>query len=287
VTATPADALVTVAAIALPFVSLAWAVRSWVYGGSKVRVEFHLGKQDELSTLAQGPVDMWRAGLPAWALHARTIWECHVNVGVVTVRNLGRTAVTVTNPGLYFGRVDRSKLFVGGTLISGGEVEGRQRIEAHDSRTYVFYLWPLVKHARRSAGKTKLRVRAQVTTGTGRNRRSSRLIWRRSWVRGNIWIAGKDDWLGDSPPSATTRVYRDALLTAPPGAEKWAVAQTVRMAWIGSQRPGATLETVTEQTREMSVVTAGGDKSTEHRTEFWIETIVKSLLELEHAPAIT
>lgn len=169
----------------LPPAAFLWGVHSWLRGGSVVRVELKLGKLDPDGNLAGAASKWWSKGETPESILGIKVNSMHVDVAIVTVRNRGRTPSTVTNPGLYF---TPDPVHYGGALLEPGEVSSRVRIEAHDSRQFVFPIEVMAKHARNQVrqsrtifGLRSLKARAQVTTGTGRVRRSS---WKSAWKVG-------------------------------------------------------------------------------------------------------
>ena len=160
--------------------TVAWAMHSWLRGGSVVRVELELGKLDPDGKLVRAVSKKWRRGVPVLEISDTLINPMHVDIAVVTVRNLGRTPSTITKPGLLFGQ-GRHAVHYGGVLLAPGELSNRVRVEAHDSQEFVFPIAGMAMDARQGVGQGRrgveprtIKARAQVTTGTGKVRRSSR-----------------------------------------------------------------------------------------------------------------
>ncbi|GEK87915.1 hypothetical protein [Microbacterium aerolatum] len=174
--------------------ALAWGIREWVYGGSLLKVQFELGYTDGLQLVRANPNDF--VDPSAVGLHfGRRITNPAIDVAVITVVNRGRTAATVLRPGLYFTMRGIAPVFVGGLPLRDlGEGSERVRVEAHDACTFVVPLGALVRVANADVEFQKslemrhaVYARAQVTSGTGRIKRSSRLI-RHGWrMVSNRW----------------------------------------------------------------------------------------------------
>jgi hypothetical protein len=107
-------------------------VHSWLRGGSVVRVELELGELDSDGKLVRAVSKKWRRGVPVLEISDTLINPMHVDVAVVTVRNLGRTPSNITKPGLLFGQGRHAVHYVG-VLLAPGELSNRVRIEAHEN----------------------------------------------------------------------------------------------------------------------------------------------------------
>jgi len=172
----PWTAILTAAAAAL---GLCWAVLSWRFGGSMLKVELELGYTDGRASVHGSPRDFDDPGLIPRRFGNR-ITNPTIDVAVVTVRNRGRTAATVLNPSLRFTQSGVEPVVIVGMLIPElGEDDRRVRVEAHDSRVFAMPLAAMVAAAdqdidfQKALGSRKpVRARAQVTSGTGRVKRS-------------------------------------------------------------------------------------------------------------------
>lgn len=173
---------------------LLWGVREWIYGGSVLVVKLELGYSDGIQLVRGAPFDFVDPGAIKRRFNRR-ISNPAVELAVVTVINRGRTAATVMNPGLYFEMRGVDPVFVGGVLLAdfGGTSE-RVRIEAHDSRVFLMPLGGMVAMAqsdvdfqRAESMRRDIRARAQVTSGTGKTKRSRRWGWCGTWFRRSDW----------------------------------------------------------------------------------------------------
>lgn len=180
--------------VLIPVLALIWGVREWIYGGSVLIVKLELGYSDGIQLVRGAPIDYVEQGAIKRRFDRR-ISNPVVDLAVVTVINRGRTAATVMNPGLSFVMRGVDPVFVGGILLTdfGGTIE-RVRIEAHDSRMFLMPLGGMVTTAqsdvdfqRAESMRRDLRARAQVTSGTGKTKRSRKWVWRGKWVRRADW----------------------------------------------------------------------------------------------------
>lgn len=172
----------------------AWAVREWIYGGSVLRVKFELGYTDGIQSVRAAPQDFTEPGMVGRHI-GRRITNPALDVAVITVINRGRTAATVLHPGLRFAMSGVAPVFIGGMPLGDlGEPDDRVRVEAHDSCVFVMPLGAMVRMAmadtdfQKAQGTIRpLYARAQITSGTGRvkrSRRFTRLRWR---IRDGRW----------------------------------------------------------------------------------------------------
>lgn len=195
VTLDPVQVGILVAAV----IAIAWGVREWYYGGSVLRVSFELGRTDGKVLLHTFPVDF----IDPQTLNRRFEWRLEgptIDVAVITVSNRGRTPATILAPGLAFTSKGAEELRVSGTLVAGswGEQEHRVRIEAHDSRAFVFVLQPMVDVAEADVrfqtpqgSNEDLWARAVVTSGTGKIRRSPKRVWTAGKWHARKWVSGR------------------------------------------------------------------------------------------------
>ena len=172
----------------------AWAVREWIYGGSVLKVKFELGYSDGIQSVRAAPQDFAEPG-SVGRHFGRRITNPALDVAVITVTNRGRTAATALQPGLRFTMRGVAPVFIGGVPLADlGEPNDHVRVEAHDSCVFVMPLGAMVRMAVADTDFQKaqrtihpLRARAQITSGTGRVKRSGR-ITRRGWrIRDGRW----------------------------------------------------------------------------------------------------
>lgn len=206
----------------------AWAVREWIYGGSVLRVRFELGYTDGMQIVRAAPRDFTEPDLVGRHFDRR-ITNPALDVAVITVTNRGRTAATVLHPGLRFTMRGVAPVFIGGMPLDGfGEPNDRVRIEAHDSRVFVMPLSAMVRMARADTNYQKaqganppLYARAQVSSGTGRVKRSRRFAYRGTRIRDGRWAVklplrgrplGIEEELVDSFLRPGARVYDQFIL---------------------------------------------------------------------------
>ncbi|GAA4492557.1 hypothetical protein [Microbacterium panaciterrae] len=173
----PWTAILTAAAAAL---GLGWTILAWIYGGSRLKVKLELGYTDGVHLLKSVPRD-FADPMTIRQRVVEAIGRPAIDVVVLTVINRGRTAATVHDPSLLFQRGDVDEVAVSTALIRGrGVKKERVRLEPNDSCEFVMPLAPLVESAEAAFGLQKakgavypLRARGQVTSGTGRVKRSA------------------------------------------------------------------------------------------------------------------
>lgn len=179
-------------------IAIAWGAREWYYGGSVLKVSFELGQTNGKALARAMPVDF----IDPQTVNRRFAWRLEgplIDVAVITVSNRGRTPATIVNPGLVFTSRAAEPLRAAGVLVEGfgSEQEHRVRIEAHDSRVFVFMLQSMVDvavkdiHFQTPQGTNgDLWARAIVTSGTGKDRRSSRMVWSKGRWNGRRLVSG-------------------------------------------------------------------------------------------------
>lgn len=168
----------------LGLISLGLAIRSWIYGGSVIRVDVELSRRDSMGGLITGSVATWREGGSNAVLPVTG--NAQVDLIKVTVRNLGRTAATIHDVGMRGGKTPiplRRWTARPNFFSKPGEMAEPLRIEAHDVKVFYFHLIPLLRAARRQFGDQPLAFRASVMTGTGKER-LSRCMKGGKW---NVW----------------------------------------------------------------------------------------------------
>jgi hypothetical protein len=156
--------------------SLGWQFINHRLTGARVRCELRLALHDDRNPagtydlLASGS----RTGLAAFLDADRD--EFPHEAALITVRNRGRTAVSVHYPVLDWGDS------AGGveTAARGFEMPtGFCRLEPGEAKQWLTPLWPSLKQYRDAHPEAAVTVRAAVQLGTGRWCRSSR---RNSWT---------------------------------------------------------------------------------------------------------
>lgn len=162
-------------------------IRNWFYGGSVIRVELELAREEAWGGIISGTVARWLVGDDEQLQRLGGMNGAFIDIAKVTVRNLGRTAATVHDVGLRAGRppVPRdSWTAMANPLLPLGETASVVRIEAHDVKVFYFHTVPILRSAQKHFGPGPLAFRAAVMTGVGRGRLSAR--WRnRRW---NVWV---------------------------------------------------------------------------------------------------
>lgn len=184
------------------------SVRSWYYGGAVVTVELDLVERRWMGPDLTGSIARWKKGT---GFHATPRSGLRLDIVRLTVRNKGRTAATIMEPGL---RVGRQPIPTGSWTImpprrlSDGETDPIVRVESHDAKVFYFFLAPMVSGARDEFGDIALAARGAITTGTGKTRLSPR--WRRSpsgWTWNVLSLAKGADWIGSDPPTIADRLW--------------------------------------------------------------------------------
>jgi len=156
-------------------VSLAWQFITHRLTGARVRCEFRLAVHDEGNPA--GTIDYLASDRDtdlAFLLNIDRNEYPH-EAALITVRNRGRTAVSVHSPVLLFGRGHYSGV---GTRAQGFDMPtGFCRLEPGEAKQWLTPLWPSLEDYRDTHPDTAVTVRAAVQLGTGRWSRSPR--WNR------------------------------------------------------------------------------------------------------------
>lgn len=157
-----------------------WHVVRYLLEGGRVRVRMRPALLTDWGELRSGPDGGWPQDSPQ--LEARGRYN--VELAHVTIENLGRIAVTVTEAGLDFGRVGRRPWHRRSVWLQpvafddSFTTELSVRIEPFDQCMVLFDLWPVVEHAR-SGRQDKMIVRASARVAGRRIRHRS--PWNRRW----------------------------------------------------------------------------------------------------------
>lgn len=165
----------------------------------------------------------------------------NIELSEVVIENVGRTAVTVSEFSLDFGRTRWWRWHrhtLAGFPVAYDDLATTTRslrLEPFDERTVLFDIWQLVNAARkRRPGKT-LRVRASVRVAG--KRRRSRSLWRQSW---SIPV-DRQSLLPDNTPTFFEVIYRVAWrhLRSDSGPDVYAstVAMSVEPLFDDGKRP--------------------------------------------------
>lgn len=190
------------------------SARSWYYGGTVIKVEIDLMERRWMGADLTGSIARWKSGV---GLHAAPRRGLRLDIVRLTVRNKGRTAATIMEPGLRIGHLpvpSGTWTFMPQRLLDDGETKSVVRIEAHDAKVFYFYLVPIVRGARDEFGDTPLAVRGAITTGTGKTRLSPR--WRRKspgWRWNVLTLTKGVDWIGTESLTIADRLWLWSELT--------------------------------------------------------------------------
>jgi hypothetical protein len=169
-------------ALAISIAVALWQFVKYVLEGGRIRLEIRPGVVSCGGALLTGPWAGWtKLGVERLGPRGRY----NIEVAVITVANLGRTAVTVSDVGLDFGRSHwwtRHRHSISGQPVPFeglASTSRTARLDPFDERTYLFEVWSLINAAREGRTGKALRVRASVrVAGKRLRRRSSR---RRGW----------------------------------------------------------------------------------------------------------
>lgn len=89
-----------IAAVSL-LVTVFLSLRSWYYGGAVIRVEIDLMERRWMGADVIGSIARWKSGEGLNTTQRRGL---RLDIVKLTVRNKGRTAATIMDPGLRIGR---------------------------------------------------------------------------------------------------------------------------------------------------------------------------------------
>ncbi|WP_395691511.1 hypothetical protein [Nocardioides sp.] len=202
-----ASLIVSIIALTVSAAVAGWNVLKYVLDGGRVRVRLERGYLDDVA-LFSTPYRLSKNG-PSKGLRVPS--PKHLEVGVVRVENLGRTAVTVFDPSFDLGgRWNWKRMRFGRWTVApialkfkDSELESTVRIDPFDFRTFILDAEPAIQsEGPHGAGKPK-RLRASVGVAGKRFRRRS------SWWQGWPVPAGARA-LGD-PPSVEVVTYREIV----------------------------------------------------------------------------
>lgn len=166
-------------ALAVSLAVALWTLLQYVLEGGRVRVRMTSGLLGDYS-LQRGTT--W--GKLATGAEGRGGW--HVEVAVIDVENLGRTAVTISDASLDLGALHWwqpwQRWTIGPRPLEGHEAVTTRthRLEPFDSVRFMFQVWPVLAPSLREAPKRPLRMRASVRVAGKRWPRRS--PWRKGWL---------------------------------------------------------------------------------------------------------
>lgn len=173
--------VVSTASAAFTGGGLVWQLLLYRLSGARVGVRLIPAILDANGTLARGPDRGWPAKVQPTSILSLGPW--FVDLAEVRVTNLGRTAISVSDIGLDFGRlhwwsIGRYTIRGVPVAVHDGCLDEVVRLETGESVSVFLDLWQLVKsHHSGRAGKS--RVRASVYPAGRRKKRSK---WRKRWV---------------------------------------------------------------------------------------------------------
>lgn len=174
---------ISIASAAITTGGLLWQLILYRLSGARLHVTLTPCVLDSSGGLLRGPAKGWVYPEPQFFTPAS---KWNIELADVTVTNIGRTAVSVSNVALDFGRLHRWRRWrhtIQGTPLDLHEsnTENKHRLEPGDSVRVLFDLWQVVESARKSHPKA-IAVRGTAQTVGRRARRSS---WRLRWKLAN------------------------------------------------------------------------------------------------------
>lgn len=159
--------------------ALGWQLTTYRLTGARVRCELRLALHNDTNPAGTHDDLASRDDRLEWVLRVNRSEFPH-EAALITVRNRGRTAVSVHYPVLDFGRPYRGGV---GTTAQGFEMPtGFCRLDPGEAKCWLTPIWPTLEFYQTERGLNRgvpLVMRAAVQLGTGRWCLSSR---RNSWV---------------------------------------------------------------------------------------------------------
>ncbi|MFC0038640.1 hypothetical protein [Actinomadura rayongensis] len=172
--------------VAISMVGIFWQLVSYRLSGSRIKVKMKPAMIDLNDHIVRGPERGWGdVDIP----FSSPRWK--VDVVELSIINSGRTAVSISEVSLDFGRphgIKRGSHRISGTPVEmfGAIKDETFRLDAGESQKVIFDFWPMATAARnyrKGLGKSgSLTVRASVVMAGTRVRRSP---WRKRWKIGS------------------------------------------------------------------------------------------------------
>lgn len=178
--AVDAALLIAIISVGVAAGGLLWQLIFYHLSGSRLEVRLSPVLVDERSVIKEGPESGWKKGPPPFP---EAIGPWVIDLAHVRVTNVGRTPVSVSDVSLDFGRYrwfrHRSRIRMSNVPVSvlKGREETAVRLDAGESTSNYFDIWPLIEEARKwKHGVLTVRASAQPAA-----RRPKRSRWRRRW----------------------------------------------------------------------------------------------------------
>lgn len=249
-------------------VSAGLVIRNWYYGGSVIKVEIELMERRWLGADLIGSVDRWKRSDGMLAAPRRGL---RLDIVKLTVRNKGRTAATIMDPGLRLGTPPvprRNWTAMPIRLLKDGETDTRVRIETHDAKVFYFLLEPLIRNARAEFGDVAIAARGAITTGTGKVRLSPR--WRRRvpWTWNILTLPRGVDWIGKESLTLADRLWLWSEVTSVVYEPSKAIAPQIVQEAARHAAAGADAKAIGDELDKLLAILASRDESTALRSWF-------------------
>ncbi len=180
---------VSIASAALSVIGVIWQVALYRLSGARLAVELHSGRLDSYDTLTRGPGNHSRRPL-RWNDRGGPA----IDVAIITVTNIGRSAVSVRDIGLHLGRIRNGirwhALSASGIPIAvhEGASTNAGRLDTGSSIVVILDVQSVILQRRRERYPKPVYVRAVATPSGRRKRRSSlRRRWKIAPEQLSIW----------------------------------------------------------------------------------------------------
>jgi len=259
-------------------VSAGLVIRNWYYGGSVIKVEIELMERRWLGADLIGSVDRWKRSDGMLAAPRRGL---RLDIVKLTIRNKGRTAATIMDPGLRLGTPPvprRNWTAMPIRLLKDGETDARVRIETHDAKVFYFLLEPLIRNARAEFGDTAIAARGAITTGTGEVRLSPR--WRRRvpWTWNILTLPRGVDWIGKEPLTLADRLWLWSEITSVVYEPSKAIAPQIVQEAARHAAAGADAKAIGDELDKLLAILASRDESAALRN--WVHSLTDEAVRL-------